>query len=324
MILAATSVLLPAVEVIRDMDWCPRPANGTVVTVGQYDGVHRGHRAVIAEMHRMAAERGCRTAVVTFDVHPATVVRPDSAPLLLSPLEEKLELLADTGVDYTVVVHFDEVRSREEPEHFINEVLADCLKVKAITVGEDFHFGRDRRGNVDLLREIGERIGYDVYGLPLVQQLTGEAAISSTAIRAALTDGDVEAAARMLGRPFEVRSVVSTGDRRGRTIGFPTANLPMGSEYQIPADGVYAAWYERPDGTVHPAAVNIGKRPTFYDDAEKSLIEAHLIGFTGDLYDEEARLRFVARLRAEKRFEGIDALKAQLADDVEQALLALS
>ncbi len=306
------------------MDWCPRPDNGTVVTVGEYDGVHRGHRAVIGEMHRMAAERGCKTAVVTFDVHPASVVRPESAPLLLSTLEHKLELLAETGVDYTLVVHFDEAQSKEPPEDFIQAVLIDCLQVRAVTVGADFHFGKDRRGNVEMLRSIGRDVGYEVYGLPLVKQLTGTGdVISSTSIRRALADGDIDKANRLLGRPFEVRAVVSPGDRRGRTIGFPTANLPMDPQFQIPADGVYAAWYERPDGTVFPAAVNIGKRPTFYEFAERSLIEAHLIGFRGDLYDENAKLRFVKRLRGEKRFDGIDALRAQLELDIAEAAAIL-
>jgi len=307
------------------MDWCPRPNNGTVVTVGEYDGVHRGHRAVIAEMHRMAAERGCKTAVVTFDVHPASIVRPDSAPLLLSTLEHKLELLAETGVDYTLVVHFDEAQSKVPPEEFIQSVLIECLKVRAVTVGADFHFGNQRRGNIEMLRSIGEAEGYDVYGLPLVKQLTGNGdIISSTEIRSCLAAGDIDKTNRLLGRPFEVRSIVSPGDRRGRTIGFPTANLPMDPQYQVPADGVYAAYYERPDGTIHPAAVNIGRRPTFYEFAERSLIEAHLIGFRGDLYDEQAKLRFIKRLRGEKKFDGIDSLRTQLAIDIEDAASALS
>lgn len=313
------------VEVIRDMDWCPRPNNGTVVTVGQYDGVHRGHRAVIAEMHRMAAERGCKTAVVTFDAHPASIVRPDSAPLLLTTLEHKLELLAETGVDYTLVVRFDEAQSKVPPEEFIQSVLIECLKARAVTVGADFHFGNQRRGNIEMLRSIGEAEGYSVYGLPLVKQLVGNrGVISSTEVRASLADGDIDKANRLLGRPFEVRSIVSPGDRRGRTIGFPTANLPMDSQYQVPVDGVYAAYYERPDGTIHPAAVNIGRRPTFYEFAERSLIEAHLIGFRGDLYDESAKLRFIKRLRGERKFDGIDSLRTQLAIDIEDATSALS
>ncbi len=307
------------------MDWCPSPPNGTVLTVGQYDGVHRGHRAVISEMHRLAAERGCRTAVVTFDVHPASVVRPESAPLLLSTLDTKLELLAETGVDYTLVVHFDELRAKEAPEEFVRDVLINCLSARAVVVGDDFHFGYQRRGDVALLEAMGREAGFAAVGLPLVHQLGKTAEIlSSTSIRAALSRGDLETATRMLGRNYEIRGTVEPGDRRGRTIGFPTANIPTPVELQLPADGVYAAHYVRPDGTVYPAAVNIGRRPTFYEEADRSLVEAHLIGFRGDLYGEEARVQFVKRLRGEVRFAGVEELKAQLATDVEQAAAVLA
>ncbi len=275
-------------------------------------------------MHRMAAERGCATAVVTFDRHPATIVRPESAPLLLCDLEHKLELLAETGVDYTLVVEFTEEQAQVKAETFAQQILVDCLQARAVIVGADFHFGKGRRGNVETLKVVGDECGYEVVGLPLVKQLTGEGeVISSTSIRSALTDGDVEKAHRLLGRPFEVRGVVTPGDRRGRTIGFPTANLPTTPDLQVPADGVYAAWYIREDGTQYPAAVNIGKRPTFYDYADRSLIEAHLIGFRGDLYGEIAKVRFVRRLRGEKKFEGIEQLQEQLGKDVADAAKCL-
>jgi len=312
------------VEIIRDLAWSPTLEQGSVVTVGEYDGVHRGHRTVVAEMHRMAAERGCATAVVTFDRHPATIVRPESAPLLLCDLEHKLELLAETGVDYTLVVEFTEEQAQVKAETFAQQILVDCLQARAVIVGADFHFGKGRRGNVETLKVVGDECGYEVVGLPLVKQLTGEGeVISSTSIRGALTDGDVEKAHRLLGRPFEVRGVVTPGDRRGRTIGFPTANLPTTPDLQVPADGVYAAWYIREDGTQYPAAVNIGKRPTFYDYADRSLIEAHLIGFRGDLYGEIAKVRFVRRLRGEKKFEGIEQLQEQLGKDVADAAKCL-
>jgi len=313
------------VEIIRDLAWSPSLEQGSVVTVGEYDGVHRGHRTVIAEMHRMAAERGCATAVVTFDRHPATVVRPDSAPALLCDLETKLELLAETGVDYTLVVEFTPEQAEVSAETFARQVLVGSLQAKVIVVGADFHFGKNRRGNVDTLKAVGDECGYQVVGLPLVKQITGEGeVISSTSIRMAVADGDVEKAHRLLGRPFEVRGTVTPGDRRGRTIGFPTANLPTTPDLQVPSDGVYAAWYQRPDGTQYPAAVNIGKRPTFYDFAERSLIEAHLIGFRGDLYGEQAKVRFVQRLRGERRFEDVDQLVAQLGKDVVNAAQCLS
>ncbi len=312
-------------EIIRDLAWSPTLEQGSVVTVGEYDGVHRGHRTIVSEMHRLAAERGCATAVVTFDRHPATIVRPESAPLLLCDLDHKLELLAETGVDYTLVVEFTPEQAEVPAEVFARQVLVDCLQARAVVVGADFHFGKGRRGNVETLGVVGEEFGYEVIGLPLVKHLTGEGeVISSTSIRAALSDGDVEKAHRLLGRPFEVRGVVTPGDRRGRTIGFPTANIPTTTDLQVPADGVYAAWYIREDGKQYPAAVNIGKRPTFYDDADRSLIEAHLIGFRGDLYGESAKIRFVRRLRGERKFEGIEALKEQLVKDVADASKCLS
>lgn len=276
-------------------------------------------------MHRLAAERGCATAVVTFDRHPATVVRPESAPLLLCDLDHKLELLAETGVDYTLVVEFTPEQAEVPAESFARQVLVDCLQARAVVVGADFHFGKGRRGDVQTLGEVGEEYGYQVIGLPLVKQLTGEGeVISSTSIRTALSDGDVEKAHRLLGRPFEVRGVVTPGDRRGRTIGFPTANIPTTIDLQVPSDGVYAAWYIRDDGAQYPAAVNIGKRPTFYEDADRSLIEAHLIGFRGDLYGETAKVRFVRRLRGERKFDGVEALKEQLVKDVADAAKCLS
>ena len=312
-------------EIIRDLAWSPTLEHGSVVTVGEYDGVHRGHRTIISEMHRLAAERGCATAIVTFDRHPATVVRPESAPLLLCDLDHKLELLAETGVDYTLVVEFTPEQAEVPAETFARQVLVDCLQARAVVVGADFHFGKGRRGNVQTLGVVGEECGYQVIGLPLVKQLTGEGeVISSTSIRTALSEGDVEKAHRLLGRPFEVRGVVTPGDRRGRTIGFPTANIPTTSDLQVPSDGVYAAWYIRDDGAQYPAAVNIGKRPTFYEDADRSLIEAHLIGFRGDLYGETAKVRFVRRLRGERKFDGIEALKEQLVKDVADAAKCLS
>ncbi len=312
-------------EIIRDLAWSPTLEQGSVVTVGEYDGVHRGHRTIISEMHRLAAERGCATAVVTFDRHPATVVRPESAPLLLCDLDHKLELLAETGVDYTLVVEFTPEQAEVPAESFARQVLVDCLQARAVVVGADFHFGKGRRGDVQMLGEVGEEYGYQVIGLPLVKQLTGEGeVISSTSIRTALSDGDVEKAHRLLGRPFEVRGVVTPGDRRGRTIGFPTANIPTTIDLQVPSDGVYAAWYIRDDGAQYPAAVNIGKRPTFYEDADRSLIEAHLIGFRGDLYGETAKVRFVRRLRGERKFDGVEALKEQLVKDVADAAKCLS
>jgi riboflavin kinase/FMN adenylyltransferase len=308
-------------EVLRDVDACPRPLEGTAVTIGAYDGVHRGHRAVIASLRRLAADRGLRTAVVTFDRHPAAVVRPESAPLLLTDLDQKLELLAECGVDYTLVVRFDEARSKEPAPEFVQEVLVGCLNAAAVTVGEDFHFGHRRSGNVGLLRSMGAELGFDVVGHELVG-LDGEAhdePVSSTRIRAALRAGELDAANAMLGRHHEVRGVVGRGDGRARELGYRTANVAVPESICLPADGIYAGWYERPGGDVHPTAISLGRRPTFYEHADTSLLEAHLLDFDGDLYGEGAKVRFVARLRDELKFDSVEALVDQMGRDVAEA-----
>jgi riboflavin kinase/FMN adenylyltransferase len=294
-----------------------------VVTIGAYDGVHLGHRAVIGQVRSLAAARGLQTVVVTFDRHPATVVRPDSAPLLLTDLDQKLELLEAAGVDATYVVHFDEERAKETAAEFVEEVLVGCLTTRAVVVGEDFHFGHKRGGDVALLRSMGETNGFTVEGLALVgadgAPASTDAVVSSTAIRAALIEGDVARAGAMLGRPHEVRGTVEHGDKRGRELGFPTANLQISADLQLPADGIYAGWFERADGTVHATAMSLGHRPTFYDRPKGApLLECNLIDFAGDLYGEAVRVRFVERLRGEVRFDGVEALIAQMAADVEQ------
>jgi riboflavin kinase/FMN adenylyltransferase len=316
-------------DVVTDTARCPTPPEGCVVTIGAYDGVHRGHRAVVATVQRLAAERGLATAVVTFDRHPASVVRPESAPRLLTDLEQKLELLAATGLDHAVVLHFDEERSKESAEDFINEVLVGCLNTKLIVVGEDFHFGHRRRGNVELLRQLGAQLGFDVKPLRLVD-VDGEHTadederVSSTAIRRALEVGDLVRANRMLGRPYEVRGVVEHGDERGRTLGFPTANVAVPGEIMLPANGIYASWYQRPSGEVHPAAVSLGLRPTFYEDQPYRLLEVHLLDFDGDLYGERAEVRFHTRLRGEVRFDSVDELVVQIQADCNDARAALA
>ena len=310
-------------QVIHGVGPCPTPLQPSAVTIGAYDGVHLGHRAVIDEVRALAGAQGLQTVVVTFDRHPAMVVRPESAPLLLCDLDQKLELLADAGVDATYVVHFDEERAKETAEAFVHEVLVGCLSTRAVIVGEDFHFGHRRGGNVALLREMGADLGFTVEGLDLVG-VDGTAAaadqiVSSTAIRARLADGDVRTAAAMLGRPHEVRGVVEHGDKRGRELGFPTANLQIPAEIQLPADGIYAGWFERADGTTFATAMSLGHRPTFYDRPQGApLLECNLLDFAGDLYGEAVRVRFVERLRGEIKFDGIDPLIAQMRADVDQ------
>jgi riboflavin kinase / FMN adenylyltransferase len=305
------------VLIVTDLSEPPWPGQRAVITIGAYDGVHRGHLAVIDQVRRRAAEVGGLSAVVTFDRHPATVVRPESAPRLLTTAERKLELLEATGVDACVIVTFDEQQAAESPESFVERVLVSCLATQSIVVGEDFHFGRHRDGNVDLLRKLGAEHGFEVEPIELVTRLDGvDEPVSSTAIRRALAGGDIGRANDMLGHLYEARGHVVTGDQRGRLLGFPTANVEVSNALCLPADGVYAGWYERPDGEVHPCAINLGRRPTFYEHADSSLLEAHLLDFDGDLYGEAAKVRFERFLRSERKFDGVDALIAQLALDI--------
>ncbi len=307
-------------RVIDELDGPVFPGERTVITIGAYDGVHLGHRAVIDQVLTLARTLDSRAAVVTFDRHPASIVRPESAPKLLTDLPQKLELLDATGVDAAVVVRFDEERARESPEDFVREVLVDGLATRAVVVGDDFHFGYHRRGNVALLRELGAEHDFEVRPVGLVPRSDGvEEPVSSTAIRRALAGGEVDIAERLLGRPFEARGIVVMGDQRGRLLGFPTANVEVPNHVCLPADGVYAGWYERPDGSVHPCAINLGRRPTFYEHADHSLLEAHLLDFSEDIYGEVAEVRFVAFLRSERKFDGVDALVRQLKHDVESS-----
>lgn len=295
---------------------------GCAVTIGAYDGVHLGHRSVIDEVRHLATSRGALSAMVTFDRHPAEVVRPDSAPCRLTSLDQKLELLAETGLDLVYVVAFDEARSRETAQEFVKEVLVDGLAAKAVVVGHDFHFGKDRGGNVEMLQHEGAVHGFDVLGMRLVA--SGDTAVSSTRIRQLLHAGEVGEAATLLGRPHEVRGVVMHGDARGRELGFPTANVAVPDGVCMPADGIYAALYTTPDGVARPAAVSLGRRPTFYVDAQASLLEAYLLDFDGDLYDQPAVVGFVQRLRGEQRFENVDDLITQMRADVAATRAALS
>ncbi len=310
--------------VVTDLSVSPWPNERAVITIGAYDGVHRGHRAVIAQVQARAAELGARSVVVTFDRHPASVIRPDAAPRLLTNPAQKLELLADTGVDATVVVPFSPEQARETPVDFVERVIVNALRAQAVIVGSDFHFGHMRQGNITLLREMGERHDFTCEPVVLVPRADGvDEPISSTAIRRALAGGEIETATRLLGRALEVRGTVVTGDQRGRTIGFATANVEIPNGMCLPSDGVYAGLYRRPDGSEHACAINLGRRPTFYVNAEHSLLEAHLLDFAGDLYGEDAAVTFVAFLRSEKQFAGIDELKTQLKLDVEHARVAV-
>ena len=316
-------------EIVTDPTASVPPAGGSAVTIGAYDGVHIGHQVLLADLRARAEARGLATVVVTFDRHPATVVRPDSAPLLLCDLDQKLELLAAAGVDRTVVVPFDDERANESAEDFVSEILIGAVASKLIVVGEDFHFGHGRKGNVALLREVGVDAGFSVEGMSLATAFDdGVAAvpISSTRIRSLVADGRVEEAATLLGRPHQVRGTVAHGDGRGGTdLGFPTAHVEGPAGIAVPAVGIYAGWYERPDGRRWPTAISVGTRPTFYGDGGPLMVEAFLLDFEGDLYGEAARVSFVAQVRRDElRFDSADELVAQMHRDVEATRVALS
>ncbi len=315
-------------HVVTSINDCPSLPGGSVVTIGAFDGVHLGHQALLRRVRDQAAERGLPTALVTFDRHPAQVVRPESAPKLLTNLDQKLELLEATGfVDHAIVLTFDEARQREAAEDFVTEVLGGSLQARLVVVGADFHFGNARRGNVALLERMGRDLGFDVVGLDLVRPDDGRRAAegssgviySSTLVRQRLGAGDVRAAAEILGRVHQVRGRVVEGDRRGRELGFPTANVAVPEEICLPAAGIYAGTFTGADGVERPAAISLGHRPTFYTDQAYLLLEAYLLDFTGDLYGQPASVGFVERIRAEERFESVEALVAAMHRDVEAA-----
>jgi riboflavin kinase/FMN adenylyltransferase len=313
------------VLVIRGTEGCDRPPEGSAVTIGVFDGVHLGHQLLIGEARRLAAELGARSTVVTFDRHPAAVVRPESAPKLLTDLEQRLELLESTGVECTQIIDFDDVRAKETAEDFVTEVLVGCLGARAVIVGADFHFGHNRSGDVDLLERMGSVHGFEVDGIPLVASAAaGAQPVSSTAILGALAAGEITAANRMLGRQHELRGTVHHGDERARTLGMKTANVGVPDFLALPADGVYAGWYLRPGGGTYASVISVGRRPTFYDESAERLVEVHLFDFDDELYGERARVRFADVVRlGQIKFESADALAAQMADDgrVARALL---
>jgi riboflavin kinase / FMN adenylyltransferase len=310
-------------QVVTDLEGYEPDPDGAVVTIGAYDGVHVGHEAVL-RLVREGATAGGRSAVcLTFDRHPAEVVRPESAPCLLTTLEQKLELLAATGfVDTTAVLTFDEARSHEPAEEFVETILVRGLHAKRVVVGADFHFGYRRHGSVRLLEQMGAELGFEVIGLGLIPVVgdRGGTPYSSTEIRRLLAEGAVGHAAAMLGRPprpYEVRGTVVRGDGRGRELSFPTANVVPPSRTCLPADGIYAGTFLAEDGVERAGAISLGRRPTFYADAERSLLEVHVLDFDGDLYDQSVKVRFVEHLRAEDRFDSVEALVAQIRRDVE-------
>jgi riboflavin kinase/FMN adenylyltransferase len=305
-----------------------------VVTIGVFDGVHRGHQAIIGHTVRRAAELGLASVVVTFDPHPAEVVRPGSHPAVLTESGRKAELIEALGVDVLCVIPFTVDFSHLPAETFVHDVLVEHLHASAVVVGQNFRFGHRAAGDVALLERLGRTFGFTVEGAPLVETSleaagAGPAVLSSTYIRACIDAGDVVAAAEALGRPHRLEGVVVRGDARGRELGFPTANLLTARYAAVPADGVYAAWLirrERDPGRATaqrlPAAVSIGTNPTFAGRERR--VEAYVLDFEGDLYGERLALDFVSRLREQRRYEGVEPLIAQIRTDVEQTRAALA
>ena len=308
-------------KIYRDPAEIPDDERGRAVTIGAFDGVHLGHQAVLRLVRELARARGLSATVLTFDRHPAEVVRPDSAPKLLTTLEQKIELLEATGdVDECLVLPFDATRSKEPAEQFVEELLASALHARLVVVGADFHFGYRRHGDVPLLQLMGAELGFETIGLGLIAALDRDTGVpySSTRIRELIAAGDVAGAAAMLGRPHEVRGPVEHGDARGRLLGFPTANVSVPENICLPADGVYAGTFSAADGVARLAAISVGRRPTFYAEAGLSLVEAYVLDLDGDLYGQPARVRFSHRLRGQERFDDVDDLVAQMHRDVER------
>ncbi|GAB97039.1 riboflavin kinase/FMN adenylyltransferase [Kineosphaera limosa] len=312
----------------NDVSQIPSDIGGSVVTLGNFDGVHRGHRAVLTEVLAQAVD-GLTSVAVTFDPHPVAVLYPERAPGLITSLDHRLALLEAAGVDAVLVLEFTREFAQLTPDEFVEQVFVDALSARVVVVGEDTRFGVRNSGDVATLLELGERFGFEVVTVR-DQGADGEhSRWSSTQVRELLSDGDVGGAARVLGRPHRVSGVVVHGDHRGRELGYPTANLERHCDGLVPADGVYAGWLVRPqrpasdpDSTL-PAAISIGTNPTFEGTSRR--VEAYVLDRTDlDLYGEPVTLEFVARLRPTLRFDSVDELLDRMAEDVTKSREILS
>jgi len=292
----------------------------SAVTIGKFDGVHSGHRAVIGTLHERARERGLAAVVVTFDRNPLSVIAPEKCPPALVGNEQKLELLAGTGVDATLLLTFDEEFRSWTPREFVQRILVDALEAHVVLVGSDFRFGARGAGDIDLLRTLGAEHGFEVELIDDVRPEHGRR-VSSTWIRELLADGDVEHATRLLGHEPVVRGVVVHGAKRGRELGFPTANLSPESQGLIPADGVYAGRLTV-EGRTYPAAISVGSNPTFVGVPPKQ-VEAFVLDQTLDLYDRVVDVAFVSRIRGMVAYEGVEPLIRQMNDDVSRVRVVL-
>jgi len=287
---------------------------GSVITVGTFDGIHVGHQALVARCVARARALELPAIAYTFDPHPAQILAPAKAPVLLSSIEERIRVFRSLGIDRVVTELFDRAFADVTADAWIEQYIVAPLAPRAVIVGFNFSYGKARGGDPAHLQAAGKRLGFDVEVVGPVE-LDGEV-VSSTRIRRLLAEGDVTRAARLLGRPFALTGKVVEGDRRGRTLGFPTANLAPDLEI-MPSNGVYAAWAVLPGEARVPAVVNVGRRPTFGGGEVRA--EAFLIDFSCDIYGQRLRLELIGRVRDERRFDGLDALKAQIARDVESA-----
>jgi riboflavin kinase/FMN adenylyltransferase len=300
----------------RGYDAAPGGWGRAVVTIGVFDGVHRGHQEIIGYAVKRAKELGVQSVVMTFDPHPSEVVRPGSHPPVLTEPARKAELIEQLGVDVLCVLPFTLEFSRLSAEAFVHDMLVTNLHAALVVVGENFRFGHRAAGDIALLQRLGRTFGFGVEAAPLLAD--DSTVFSSTYIRSCVDAGDVTAAARALGRPHRLEGVVIRGDRRGRELGFPTANLLTSPYAAVPAYGVYAGWMVQGRHERLPAAISIGTNPTFTSGQERR-VEAHVLDFDGDLYGERLDLEFVARLRDQQKYTGIEPLVAQMHEDVAQA-----
>jgi riboflavin kinase/FMN adenylyltransferase len=308
-------------RVIRGSDAIGQPPTRPVLTVGNFDGLHLGHRAIMETVVERAVAHDGTAVVYTFEPHPRKVLRPELAPRLLTTLEQKLELLEAHGAEVVVVEEFTPEFARTPAEYFIRDILYQRIRPLEVYVGYDFRFGRDREGSMRLLTEMGPHLGFSVTIIPEVT--LGDQDVNSTRIRQVLAEARPEQAAAMLGRDYTVRGRIVEGERRGRVLGFPTANLEPENEV-LPAAAVYGGRLrllddgDPPRGSEWPVVTNVGVRPTFGDEGRVQA-EAHLIGFQGSLYGRRVDLSFAFQLRPERRFPDVEALKKQIAADVEEA-----
>ncbi len=316
-----------AMTVIYSNDQIPVGLNPSALTIGAFDGLHVGHRALITELRSRAQAMGLDSVVVTFDKHPATIVRPASAPKLITDLDSKIELIKSTGVDLVYIIQFDQHRADQSPNDFVIGELVERLRAKIIVVGSDFHFGKDRQGNLEFLGTLGGHYGFELEAIELIparsrgitEPAIATQAISSTRIRGLLAEGHVELANLLLGRDFFLPGRVVHGDGVGRSqLGYPTANLQVAPDLILPGDGVYYGWSDL-DGKTWPTVISLGKRPTYYDRQPSSLLEAHLLGFDQDIYERSIRVAFSGKLRDQRRFDSTEELVKAIEDDVKLA-----